>query len=74
MEHRIFSTYYQMSLDAKVDPILCINKDHLPYMIPHWNILEERTEWRCFVDYCDFKIIPGLDMYNKMMKQIYDNN
>ena len=71
MEHKVFSSYYQLSLDGKVDPILCINKDHLSYMVPHWNPLEERTEFRCFVGHCDFKIIPGLDMYNKMMKQVY---
>lgn len=71
MEHRIFSTYYQMSLDGRVDPILCINKDHLTYMVPFFNPLEERTEWRCFNGMCDYKIIPGSDMYEKMMKQVY---
>jgi hypothetical protein len=71
MEHRVFSTYYQNCLDGKADPIVCINKEHDSPMVPFWNSLEDRTEFRCFIGYCDYKVIPGLAMYEKMMKNIY---
>ena len=71
MEHQVFSSYYQLCLSGKADPLLCINKDHLTYMIPYWDILEERSEFRCLVGHCDYKIIPGLTMYQDMMKQVY---
>ena len=71
MEHQIFSSYYQLSTENKVAPIRCINQEHESPLFPYWNILEDRTELRCLVGDCDFKIIPGLAMYQDMMKQVY---
>ena len=59
-----------MSLQGLVDPILCINKDHETYMVSYWNELDERTEWRCIYGECDYKIVPGLTMYEKMIEEI----
>lgn len=74
MEHKVFSSYYALSLDGKVDPISCINREHPAQMVPHWNVLEERTEFRCLVRDCDYKIIPGLAMYQDMMEKVYYAN
>lgn len=71
MEHRVFSTYYQMSIEGKVNPILCINQGHDAPMVAFFNPLEERTEFRCFVGDCDYKIIPGLEMYQNIMEKVY---
>ena len=71
MEHNVFATYYQLSVEEKVNPILCINQEHSAPMVAFWNPIEERSEFRCFVGHCDYKIIPGLKMYEDMMKQVY---
>ena len=70
MNHQVFSTYYQLSIEGKVNPIRCINVGHDAPMVAYWNSLEERSEFRCYVGFCDYKIIPGLDMYDRMIKQI----
>ena len=36
----------------------------------NWNELDERTEWRCIYGECDYKIVPGLTMYEKMIEEI----
>ena len=59
-----------MSLQGLVDPILCINKDHLTYMAPYWNSYDSQTELKCLTPECEYKIIPGINLYEKMIRDI----
>jgi len=72
---RIFSKYYQLSLKDKVIPILCgIDKSH-PGMVPNLKIDSENEEiiYLYCLD-CDFKIFPGQELYNNIIKCLSDVN
>ena len=47
---------------------LCINTEHAMPLVPVKNI-EDEIELRCFAGACDFKVKPGLDLYNKVLKK-----
>jgi len=70
MEHRIFSTYYQLSLEGLVEPWRCINNNHEVFMVPSWNVLTETTQIKCQVGDCDYTINPGLNFYNKISELV----
>ena len=70
MKHQIFSTYYQLSLENKVEPWRCINPEHGSSMIPHWDDVDEVTQIKCILGDCDYKINPGLNFYNKLIEAI----
>ena len=71
MKHQVFSTYYNLYLEGKIEPLKCVNQEHLAYLIPYWDILKERSEFRCPVNDCDYKIVPGLAFYEKILKETY---
>ena len=51
------------------NPYMCVDRDHImplvPYMTDNLDI-----ELRCFVRNCNFKVIPGLDAYEKILKDL----
>lgn len=54
------------------NPYMCINIDHLMPLVAMYN-LDGKVELRCFVGHCDFKIKPGLYMWDEVCKETYDN-
>ena len=50
-------------------PFLCVDKDHAMPLVPFMTE-ELNVELRCFVPKCDFKISPGLDTYDKILKDL----
>ena len=51
---------------------MCINSDHAMPLVAMIN-LDDEIELKCFVRYCDFKIKPGLNMYEKVLKEYYND-
>lgn len=51
---------------------MCINLEHTMPLIAVKN-LDDQIELRCFAGHCDFKIVPGINVYNKVLEK-YDNN
>jgi hypothetical protein len=73
MNYRIFSSYYQLSLDGKVEAIRCIDVDH-PILVPHPLDEGEGVVFKCII--CSYKVTPGLDLATKMsirVKRAYNN-
>lgn len=54
------------------DPYMCINQEHLMPLVAMIN-LDDEIELKCFVQFCDFKIKPGLDAYQRVMKEYLDS-
>jgi hypothetical protein len=50
------------------DPYMCINQDHAMPLVAKINI-EMEIELKCFTGYCDFKIKPGINTYEKLLKE-----
>lgn len=49
------------------NPFMCIDKEHAMPLVPFMTE-ELNVELKCFVNNCGFKIIPGLDSYEKILK------
>lgn len=67
MEYRRFSKYYQLSLKNKTIPIRCkIDSEH-PILVPNLDIDDAGKDIIYFycLD-CNFKLYPGLELYNKI--------
>ena len=54
------------------NPYMCINEDHLMPLVARIN-LDDEIELKCFTGHCDFKIKPGLVMWDEVLKEKYDN-
>lgn len=65
MNYRIFSTYYQLSLEGKVEALQCLVADH-PILVPQ--PIEGGAVFECML--CSYKITPGSEMATRMMNQI----
>ena len=48
---------------------MCINLEHSMPLVARIN-LDDEIELKCFVGHCDFKIKPGVNMYDKVLKAI----
>jgi len=59
---------YQNSYQA----YMCINLEHTMPLVALYN-LDDKVELRCFCSDCDFKITPGLNMYEKVMKAMQND-
>lgn len=59
---------YQNSNNA----YMCINIEHSMPLVALYN-LDDQIELRCFVGHCDFKIKPGLNMYEKVLKAMQND-
>ena len=55
------------------NPYKCINVEHAMNLIPVVN-LDLEIELRCFAGHCDFKIKPGLNAYEKILKELNKGN
>ena len=63
MDIRVFSKYYQLSLENKVLPILCSIDDRDGILVPNLDE-DDRVYLYCLA--CDFKMWPGLELYNNI--------
>jgi hypothetical protein len=68
MRHQIFVHYNNLTLKDKVEPIKCMVSSHTTHMIPAFDFDKEETYYYCVE--CDYKITPGLEMYNQLVERI----
>lgn len=68
MRHQIFATYYQLSLEGKVDPILCEYVTHRSPLVPKYDFDKDQSYLECLE--CNSKRYPGLDLYNQLIERI----
>lgn len=65
MDISIFKDYQEKSNKR----FMCINKDHAAPLVPFRN-LDLEIELKCFAGHCDYKVKPGLDTYNRIIKEL----
>lgn len=63
MDIRVFSKYYQLSLENKVLPILCSIDDNDGILVPN---LDEDDRVYLYCLSCNFKMWPGQELYNNI--------
>lgn len=68
MRHQVFAYYNTLTLEGKVEPIRCMNSTHITHMIPAFDFEKEESYYYCVE--CDFKIKPGIDMYEDLLRKI----
>ena len=68
MRHQVFAYYNTLTLDNKVEPIMCMVKDHLTHMIPAFDEEKDQSYYYCIE--CDYKITPGQKMYDELLEKI----
>lgn len=49
-------------------PFMCINEDHAMPLVARIN-LDDEIELKCFVGHCDYRLKPGLSMYDQILKE-----
>jgi hypothetical protein len=64
MKIQVFSTY-QMNSSK---PLVCYNKDHIA---PLMTTLDENDEVILYCIECDYKLHPGLNLYDDLIKKVY---
>ena len=65
MDISIFQEYQ----DKSENRYMCINTDHAMPLVPYKN-LDLKIELKCFVGFCDYKVIPGIAAYEKIIKEL----
>ena len=73
MDNSIYYRYYRLSIDNIVEPIKCIIDDHESPMHPFVDVVDDEIEVRFECLVCDYKIHPGLNTYEKMRKDVLEN-
>lgn len=68
MRHQVFSRYYQLSLEGKVEPLRCLYENHTLTLMPKYNFEDEVTYLEC--PECFDKIYPGQSLYFKLIDRI----
>ena len=63
--------FVKFQRDSK-NPYMCINIDHLMPLVAMIN-LDDEIELKCFTKHCDFKIKPGLYMWDEVLKEYYND-
>ena len=67
MNTKVFVKYYLLSLDGKVPELKCkVDEEHMS-LVPFFDEKEDLT-LRCYA--CDYKIRPGLKMYEQVTNLI----
>lgn len=67
MDIRLFSKYYKLSLEDKVIPIQCGIDQFHPVMVPN---IDEEDQIYLYCLACNFKIIPGTELYRNITECI----
>jgi len=67
MDNKIFFQHYELALDNLVTGIRCINEDH-NIMHPFVNFEKNTVRYECLE--CDYKIKPGILMWNALNAEI----
>jgi hypothetical protein len=65
MDYRVFSTYYQLSLQGKVPELLCKNNIDHPTLIPSL-IEDEKIILSCIYPDCKYNAVAGSDLYKHL--------
>lgn len=66
MKYQILTTYYQLSLEGRVEPIKCFNTDH-PSLVPH-STEDGAGMFMCML--CGYKVTPGMNLYYDLYKKV----
>lgn len=61
------SKYIKYQSESKT-PFMCIDNLHIMPLVAVKN-LDDQIELRCYTGHCDFKMIPGLDMHDRVLKE-----
>ena len=64
MEHRVFSSYYQLALKGHVEPWPCIDKTHSFCLFPEYNFETEETTLKCIYPDCKYSLHSGKSKIN----------
>jgi len=68
MRHQVFSTYYQLTLADKVEPLRCTYVNHTLSLVPKYDFDQEKTYLEC--PECLDKIYPGQSLYFELIDRI----
>jgi hypothetical protein len=68
MRHQVFSRYYQLSLENKVEPLLCEYVNHTGPLLPKYDFDKDQTYLECLE--CQGKKYPGLNLYYQLIDRI----
>lgn len=69
MDYRVFSTYYQLSLQGKVIELLCKNNHQHPTLVPSIDD-NDRITLSCIHPDCSYKKLAGSALYNQLKAQL----
>ena len=64
--YRLLSSYYVLSIEGKVKPLVCNIADH-PILVPKPDT-DGKGYFSCIS--CPYRIIPGIDMMDSMYREI----
>ena len=70
MRIQAFSAFQDLARDGIVEPLMCFNKEHVNPLIPALNKNDEVYLW-CLE--CDFKLNPGINLYEKIILALEEN-
>ena len=65
IKNDVFFKHYRLAMNGKVKGMLCPEDDILH---PFYDFETEKVYFECLL--CNFKVRPGLDIYNKMSAEI----
>ena len=70
MRIQAFSAFQDLARDGVVEPLMCFNEEHINPLIPALNKNDEVYLW-CLE--CDFKLNPGINLYEKIILTLEEN-
>ena len=68
MRHQIFSRYYQLSLEGKVEPLRCTYENHTLTLMPKYDFDKEVSYLEC--PECLDRVYPGQSLYFELIDRI----
>lgn len=69
IDNSVFFRWHRLAVQGYVDRILCI-EDDIAY--PTFDFDLEKVVFVC--SFCDFRVIPGLNMYYQMQKEVSEKS
>lgn len=63
MKLQVFSTYQQLAQDGLFDLLVCVSPEHTTGLI---TAMSENDEIYLYCSECNYKMTPGLNMYDKL--------